>query len=490
MNVKMKKMLEQVRQTIAQYKMIEPGDRIVVGVSGGIDSMTLLHVLCCLKGEYRLTLSVAHLDHQLRPDSERDARFVADHAQHLELPCVVGRASVSELASRERLSLEDAARRARYDFLQRTAEQMRANRLALGHTLNDQVETFFMRLLRGSGLQGLGGIPPTRVLTPTLTLIRPFIKTTRAQIEAYAQQHRLNYREDPTNQETHFTRNQIRHELLVWLEREFNPNLLKTVGRTQELLQRAARFLEKLTEGELAKLTLKREKSSLRLDRIAFEALDPFVQSLTLREAIRRVHKRAAEVGYDHIEEMLTKIRSAPRSRVELPGRLLLKMNAQTLELARARVRHSRPFDFEIELCGTTVVTEIGWRFTGELLDLDRETFVHQMKAPRGGSPLEVYFDFDTIKGRLHVRRRRPGDRFAPFGLKGTKKLQDFFVDEKVPAEERDQIPLLCDEQEILWVVGRRTSHDYRVRARTRRILKISAARLEEDSCRTPSRSP
>ena len=475
-------MLEHVRNTIIRHKMLAPGDRVLVAVSGGIDSVSLLHVLCQLRDEFSISLAVAHLDHRLRPDSDKDARFVYRLAQSLNLPCFIGRTNVKALAEKERRSSEDAARKARYEFLERVAQDWGAHKLASGHTLNDQVETFFMRLVRGAGLEGLKGIPATRALRSSLTLIRPLIECSRLQIETYAKENRLAYREDPTNKEKHFTRNKVRHELLPWLAREFNPNLYDTIARTQYILARASQFLNSLAEEKLRELIQSEKASSLAIDRRGFKQLDEFLMSLVLRKAFERVIANQTEIGFVHIEKILRALALQKHVRQQLPGAIRLHTRSDLIVISRGKINLPSQFFFSLDVPGETVLAQIGWCFCCEFVS--PKTFLRAKKTLQSDS-LEAYLDFDTIKGKLCVRNRHPGDRFAPLGLKGKKKLQDFFVDEKIALEERDQVPLVCDERSIAWVLGWRTSHLHRIQEGTRSILKISAVRLEEEAaCR------
>ncbi|MBI3460319.1 tRNA lysidine(34) synthetase TilS [Candidatus Acetothermia bacterium] len=476
-------MQAQVRKTIIQHQMLAPRDRVLVAVSGGIDSVTLLHLLCVLREEFSLSLAVAHLDHQLRSDSAKDAKFVSKLAEQLKLLCFIERADVRGLAAIEKRTTEEAARKARYAFLERAARTWEANTLAVGHTLNDQVETFLMRLLRGAGLEGLKGIPTMRALNPSLTLIRPLIDCARTQIEAYAKEHKLTYREDPTNRENSFTRNKIRHQLLPWLVREFNPNLYNTIARTQKVLAQASQFLDMLSENNLNELIRDKTRDSLTIDRAGFNRLDKFLKSLVLRKALYRLGRKQTEISFDHIERIIQALVSKERLRLELPGAIRLQTRSSRIVLRQGEQRSEAPYCWLLNVPGETVLAEIGWRFSCQFMS---KTSFMQAKNTLNSASLEAYVDFDTIKGNLHVRNRRPGDRWAPLGLKGKKKLQDFFVDEKIAAEERDRVPLLCDGISIVWVVGWRTSHLHRIRRETRSVLKISAGHLEEEAaCRS-----
>lgn len=483
----MKKMLDQVRKTIARYAMLEDGDRVLVAVSGGVDSIVLLHVLRELKKELKLTLAVAHFDHGIRPDSAQDAEFVRKLARSLKLRFYTERADVPAYAKARKLSLEVAARQLRYQFLEKTAKAHKFNKIALGHTLNDQAETLLMRLLRGSGLEGLSGIPPMRPGEHG-QYIRPLIECTRDQIEAFAKIHKLRWREDITNYDTTILRNKIRHELIPIL-REYNPNLLQALGRTGRLLGQAAQHLEHEADQAFSELICERKARELVLNLKRFLKLSPYLQALVLRRAILTVNA-LCELEADHIEAIWEWASRHGEGELRLSaGVRVLRRHDQLIITTRPTATPKR-FEYLLPVPGETVLSEIGWRFAAALTPQASPgpyAFVRQrrtkMKPTRsvlrergGAARVRALLDADKICRSLVVRNRRPGDRIS---LKeGTKKLQDFFVDKKIPREARDTIPLICDENTVIWIVGQAVNESYRATPRTQRILEIEAERI------------
>lgn len=462
-------MLDQVRQTITRYTMLTAGDRVLVAVSGGVDSVVLLHVLKELTRELKLTLAVAHFDHGIRPDSAQDAEFVRQLARSLKLRFYTERADVPAYAQAKKISLEVAARQLRYQFLEKTAKTHTFTKIALGHTLNDQAETLLMRLIRGSGLDGLAGIPPVRS-TQHCQYIRPLIECTREQIEAFAKTKNLQWREDPTNRDRTILRNRIRHELIPIL-REYNPNLLEALGRTARLLSQAAEHLKHEADQLLKDLLCDERADELALDLKRFLKLHYYLQALVLRQAVSTVNA-LCELEAAHIEAVLEWLSRRGEGELALPaGVRVLRRHNQLLVTARPAATPKR-FEHLLTVPGETVLPEIGWRFQTVL---GAQPHLCRLN-PQDTSALRVLLDADKVQGGLRVRNRRPGDRIV---LKeGTKKLQDLFVDKKIPREARDTIPLICDENALIWIVGQAVNEAYRVTPRTQRAVEIIAERM------------
>jgi tRNA(Ile)-lysidine synthase len=471
-------MLDQVKKTIKQYQMLTPGDRVLVAVSGGVDSVVLLYALRELQKSEKLSLAVAHFDHAIRTDSAADAEFVKKLARSLKLRYYSERADVPAYAKAQRLSLEVAARTLRYQFFERIAKAHDFKKIALGHTLNDQAETLLMRLLRGAGLEGLSGIPPVRP-SGELTYIRPLIECTRDQIVAFAQAHKLSWREDPTNYDTTIMRNKIRHELIPILK-EYNPKVLEALGRTARLLAQAAHVLDCQVEQALATLITSESAQGLALDLKDLMAMPEYLQALVLRRAIARVNP-LCEPEAAHIEALLRWISRRGAGELHLPaGVRVLRRHSHLIVTARPAAPPKR-FEYLLTVPGETTLSEIGWRFVIRSLHPHPRPYLTLTLSVYGEGTGEVrgraLLDADKIQGSLVVRNRRPGDRIRL--RSGTKKLQDFFTDKKIPREQRDAIPLICDENALIWIVGEAVHEDYRATPQTKHILEIRAERIE-----------
>jgi len=458
-------MLRKVKETIHKFGMLEGGEHVLVAVSGGVDSIVLLQVLYELKEELQLSLTVAHLDHQLRgEESRQDAIFVAKRAEELNLPIILKTFDVPSFIEEHRLSPEEGAREVRYKFLEEAAEKIKAKYIALGHNLNDQVETFLMRLLRGAGIEGLRGMLPVRG-----KFIRPLIECSREEIMKFAQERGLDFREDRTNIEPKYLRNRIRLELLPLLK-EYNPNIFATIARTEEILRQAGSFLEKLAADKLAEVTISQEPGRLILrSRKAPE----IIQEIMVRQAIFRVKGSLRGIGFAHLQAVCQAIKEDKgKIRIDLPGIIFERSGDNIIFAKSKRGRAAKKYNFPLEVPGENILKEIGWKFSFEILK--GHDFL------KAGN-LEEYVDYAKIIKPVYVRNRREGDRFSPLGMKGTKKLKEFFIDEKVSRFKRDLIPLICDQNGIIWVVGYRLSERYKVASQTERMLKISATRLAEE---------
>ena len=315
---------ERVRQAIRANRLLERGDRVLIGVSGGPDSVALLHLLVGLKDDARIRLAVAHVDHQLRPDSQDDAEFVAGLARRWGLPVAVIRRDVRHASDARGLSLEDRARRVRYAAFQEIAREQGTTRLALAHTADDQAETVLMRLLRGCGLTGLAGIPMTRSLGD-VTIIRPLLGVWREEVLGYLRLHRLSCRQDPTNQDPRFLRNRIRHELLPLLEREYNPQLKPLLNQLAEQCRTDAGFLSEAAQRHW-KRAVKPQHGHLAIHQERFLSQPKALQRQLIRLAVQRVQGDLTGFEFRHWVEIERLFADRPvGTMLDLPGHVRLE---------------------------------------------------------------------------------------------------------------------------------------------------------------------
>jgi tRNA(Ile)-lysidine synthase len=447
-------------ETIKEYGMFEPGDVVLVAVSGGVDSTALLNLLFAHSESLKIALHVAHLNHMLRKgDAELDARFVQGLAQKFNLPITVEAVDVAAQAKQEKLGIEEAARLARYDFFDRTAKKIGANRIAVAHTADDNVETFLMRLLRGAGLKGLCGIPPKRGL-----VVRPIIKAWRREIEDYVGALKLVPRRDHTNYESKYMRNSVRLKLIPQLK-IYNLNIKEIILQTILLLTEDSLYLENKAAEMLDVAQKGTAAGEVRLDLARLKKIEPALHGHLLRLAVARVKGDLNQLAYCHIRAILDKLNSTEKWELHLPGGFFAQGNKEELVIGREREakREVKEFKYALPVPGKVELKEIGRTFGCDFAD----------KLDTTAGPGIAYVDYSSLGREVIVRNKLPGDRFVPLGIKGTKKIQDFFVDEKVPAEERDNVPVVESGGKIIWIGGLRLDERAKVTEKTKKIVKL-----------------
>lgn len=466
-----------VKGTITRRRMLSDGERVLVAVSGGPDSVAMLSVLSGLAAELDLSLHVFHLNHILRPSAAEDADFVHELAASMGLPSTIETLDVPAYCRDNKCGVETGAREVRYRLMEEIAEQAGAGKIATGHTLDDQAETFLMRLVRGSGPTGLRAIPPVRG-----PYIRPLIDATREQVLDWCKAHGLAYRTDETNADTDQLRNMLRAKVIPVL-REANPGVRETIARAIEILGDEDDFMRGLAAAELEELKLGCQAGEIRLDRARFATLPAALARRVLRQAAATLGADESSPGATEIEEVLRQLRSTANAEAHLSESLRVWAEYSELVVARLTLGVVDEVEHLLNIPGRTEVPELDVAIEARVVDArefdglalggpgskDQETTRHgPERADR-----TVALDADKIDGTLTVTRPKPGDRFRPFGMTGTKKLQDFFVDAKVPKRSRSKVPIIRCDGGILWVVGYRIDDRFRIDGDTRRILLL-----------------
>jgi tRNA(Ile)-lysidine synthase len=470
-------------------RFIGSGALLVVAVSGGADSVALLHALLTLRGRAGLRLHVAHLNHDFRGDeADEDARFVARLGVSLDLPVTVEKINPVAYQREAGLSsFEEAAREVRYGFLARVARDTGAAAIALGHTADDQAETVLMHLVRGAGLHGLRGMEELstwkdREGAHPARLFRPLLGATKQETAAYCQRRRIAFRTDSGNLSMRFTRNRVRSRLMPALK-EYNPRIMEALIR----LSRAASLHSDYLDGEVSKVwpvVARREGEGVLLDAAQLVSVHPLVRRLVFRMAYREVAGDTRRLMETHVTAMEGLLGAQAGRSLDLPRGLRLSRGHAHLALSAGPRNDACPFpllegehSLPLPPAGAEVTSVVpGWRITCTLA------------APMEGAPRDVFsalLDRDSLGERLLVRARAPGDRFQPLGMGAEKKLQDFFVDEKVPRQWRDRVPLLISERGIAWVVGYRVAQWARVGSGGGTPIRIEFAR-EGDGLGSP----
>jgi tRNA(Ile)-lysidine synthase len=445
--------------------MLPPGGRVLVALSGGPDSVALLHVLQTLERRGHLIVAgAAHFNHQLRgAEADADEVFCRELAASVRVPIIVGRGDVRRMAAESGRSIEDAARTARYSFLNGAAASFAAAAIAVGHSLEDQAETFLLRLIRGAGPAGLSGVRPRAGI-----VIRPLLEISRADLRAYAAEHGLAFREDSSNADVGIPRNRVRLELLPHLQ-QFSPAIAETLARQAAVARADDEFLEAAAI-ESAPLIVLQEDNGVALDAAALAALHPALASRVARTALQAAAP-GRFIGFQHVDDLLDLTRRGDGSAVALPVLVATRRGAR-IELGGApAVPFANSFSVPLSIPGE--VEAAGWNVSA---DCPKSGTLQPLVA-RGHS---VVVAAEPLRYPLAVRSRRPGDRFKPIGMGGRgRKLQDFLVDRKIARADRDALPLVVDrEDRIVWVVGQSVAEDFRVTAPEKAVILLKARRL------------
>jgi tRNA(Ile)-lysidine synthase len=457
--------------------MLDGGETVVIAASGGADSTALVHALADLRIDLRLRIHLAHLNHALRPDAGADAAFVSRMSAAFSFSYHESTINPRALAIEEGLSLEDAGRRLRYEFLTKLAEEIGAQVVATGHTLDDQAETVLMRLLRGSGLEGLGGIPPVRS-EGGVRIIRPLIEATRVEIEAYLKARGVQWREDSTNRDPAILRNRIRHSLLPALE-GYNPNVRQALARLAGLVRDDAEALGTLADAQIAD-TLSGGPGAVRIELVPFARLHVALQRRALRAAVQRVHGNLHSLRFVHLEQARQlALEGHAGSWLSLPGGIRVMRLDGHLEMIAGVRAVQGPGEYRLPVPGRIVAVEFGVQLAAEEL-AGRDGQIDSDEGSGGSGPMEILLDGGGLGESMILRGPRRGDRFAPAGMGGkTKTVADFLSDEKVARHRRAFTPVLTtDGGEIVWIVGLRPAEAARITPATTRVVRVRARPL------------
>jgi len=463
--------------------MLAAGDRVLVGVSGGVDSMALLHLLGRVAAQWNLAIGVAHLNHCLRgAAADDDAAAVGRTAAALGYPYHAGRAQVTRVKRKLGLSLEEAARRVRYAFFNKVMADAGYNKLALGHHMDDNAEQMLLALLRGTGPRGLSGIAPVR----EDRIIRPLMGVRRAQIEDYVRDAGIPWVKDASNEDTRFMRNRIRRVLLPLLTTSYNPRIVERLNRLADVMRTEEAWIAELVGAQYEQTVQQRGTGSVTLALHRLQVSAPALTRRMIRMALEELTGNLRKIGFSHIQNVqgLTET-TGGRKECHLPGgirawrsndRLILSIGPRRRGRSEAVLPKGTVPPAKL-LSGpfpkTLLIEEMGLGL--QVVPCARE----QLPAWRDVGPDRVYLDADQLNPPLAIRPVRPGDRFAPLGAGGSQKLKKFFIDHRIPREDRVKAMVVTDTQGIVWLVSRRIDDRVKVTARTSRILSIEIFLLD-----------
>ncbi len=474
-------MHRKVLDTIRRHKLLAEGDRVLVAVSGGPDSVALLAVLIKLRKRLGIELALGHLNHGLRgTEADEDQRFVRGLARRHKLRFRCRKADISARRRAQGGSLEEVARSARYAFLRRAARELGAHVLAIGHTADDNAETLLMNLLRGAGLRGLAGIPISRP-EGELRLVRPLLEVTRAEVLEFLDKNGLSFRTDASNADTSLTRNRIRAELLPQLAEQYNPSVASLLAGTAEQLRDVADLIGAQVERATERFVQPAE-DGFALPLRALRQMPRAVRTELVRSLIADRFGRT--LGAEQVRTLERFLLDPERPHPSLGRGLACEVVFDRMVIRRTRSqRRHKPL--EITVPGVTVHSTLNVEATASLSprpadwklpDGPKMSLVELWRRVESGEALELTQDFDAERlGRepLILRPRRPGDVMQPIGFGGVKKVQNIFVDEKLPAAIREKVPLLCRGNDVIWIPGYRIADAYKVTDHTERLLAV-----------------
>ncbi len=464
-------------RSVSERNLLAPGDRVLAAVSGGPDSVALLHLLHGLRGNFDLHLEVAHLQHGLRgEDAKGDARFVAELAAKLELPFHLKEIDLPRLRSRTgKGNLEALGRAERYRFFAEIAQKRGLTKVATAHTLDDQAETVLMWFLRGTGRRGLGGMAPLQEFSlpgdppARFTLIRPLLEISKAEILEYLTSRKLAFRIDASNQDRALLRNWIRAELLAKIHERTDGGFAARLGRLTELWRDEEKLLEELARQRLDGV----RAGADHLNRCALLGAPKALQRRVLRLWIEQARGHLRGIDFIHIDALLRLIEAGPaHGRLAIPGGWELVREYEKIRLLRP-ARRAQPvcYSYALAIGATVLVPEAAMEFHSALTS--------DPALPAGSESLEAVFDALALTGPLTVRNFRPGDRFQPLGMSGHKKIKDLFIEKKIALSMRARYPLLAAGEDILWIPGLGRSAIARVTERTAAVVAVRAVSVE-----------
>lgn len=444
-----------LREKVKENNLIEKGDRIVVGVSGGADSVCLLDILVSLREELKLSLFVVHINHSLRAEADYEEEYVKKLALEYGVEFFSKKVDINKLVRIEKKSTEEIARNVRYEFFNEVLEKVKANKIAVAHNLNDSVETTLMNLIRGTGLDGLCGI-----LSKNGNIIRPLINISREEIEEYVREKKLTDMQDKSNFETVYTRNKIRNELIPYLK-NINPEVVRGIYRTSTLLTLSKDIVKEKVDKEY--LDIKSKEEGVVLDKRRFLELSLPLKQEILRKAINEFSGDLIDISFATINNAIDIINTAQTgAKVKISKNVKIKIGYDKLVFFDEI--KEKEFFYELNIPGVTYIPEINKKITVKLARADEVPNKYEDRN-------KCFFDIAKVGKKIYVRSKKNGDFFEPTGMPGKKTLKKFFSDLKIDSYEREKIPIVTNGEDIIWVAGIRASRKFLKDKNTKEVI-------------------
>jgi tRNA(Ile)-lysidine synthase len=456
-------MLEKVKKTVSDNHLMEPHDRVLVALSGGPDSVALLHVLSRLRSPMKLELLALYVNHRIRPRAaKREEVFCAALCKRLKVRFETVSEDIPSLARRQKRGVEETARDFRYEIFDKIAARDHFDKIATGHHLDDRVETILFRILRGTGRSGLAGMPVRRG-----RIIRPLFEVRRAEIMSYLKRHRLKFCIDQSNLESHYRRNYMRNKLLVEIRQNLNPAVDKALLNLSETASEEDTFLNGVVRKRLRAIVHRTAGGKIELDLGKLSAYDTWLRRRILRHCLAESSPRE-QTPDRMVVDRLDRLCVSRTGAVSLPGGLQANVVGDRMVVwRRPQLRYAVNLDVG-ESC-SLAVPDIEIR--------SRVLAYREQEIRRERRATAVLVDYHKVQAPLTVRSIRPGDRFGPLGLGGTKKIGDYLTDCKIDRIYRDEIPVVCDRQGVIWLVGLEIADRVKIDSNTKKVLRLELQR-------------
>jgi len=468
--------IDKVLNTIKYNNLINVGETVIAGISGGPDSVCLVHILNTISSIYNFKIIAVHINHMLRgEEAECDEKYAREFCEKLSIEFYSEKIDIRKMSKEESISIEEAGRIARYRQFQIYASNKSAQKIAVAHNKNDNAETVIMNIIRGTGTDGLKGIQYKRD-----NIIRPLLDVYRYEIDSYCLLNELKPRIDSSNMESIYTRNKIRLDLIPFINKSFNTDIIESIGRTSEIVNCDLEFIEDYAAKALKKCIIEKNFDKIRLDIGILKDFHNSIKNRILRKAIKDVKGNLNGIEKKHID-LLSDIAFNGRTgaMVCLPGKIIGEKSYNILTVSyeetgkKAKTLEYNGFEMKITIPGSNF-----FQFNNRCYCLESEIISSQEAKKINTFKYKMeekvqYFDYEALKKGIYLRNRKEGDLFKPLNGKGTKKLKEYFIDKKIPREERDKMFLVATGNEIVWVVGNKTSDKFKANENTKYILKL-----------------
>lgn len=447
---------------IKENLMFDKGDKVIVAVSGGPDSTCLLYILNGLKEELGITLVGAHINHCLRGDeSDKDEEYAKKTCESLGMNFYSKKVDIHKISEERNLSCEMAGREIRYDFFKELIVKLKANKVALAHNANDQAETILMRIMRGTGIAGMIGIRPVR----DKIYVRPILHLSRKKIENYCMINNISPRIDKSNLENIYARNKVRLELIPYIEENFNKDIVKTLNRLSDIVKTDNEYLENVSQKEFENCCEIVEQRVI-INKSAF-GLHEAILSRIVRSALLAVNHNLYNFEKIHISNIIDLQKHDTGKSIMLPQNIIVENSYGDIQIyIYVKAIEDYNNEYYLKINEKNIIHSLN-----KVIKIDVKSKMQYMEFI--GNDYIKYFDYDKIVEPITLRYRKDGDKFTPLGMIGNKKINDLFIDLKIPKAKRNEIPLICFGNDIGWVVGYRVSEKFKVLKDTKNILQI-----------------